>query len=179
MYEFIKSVLEWAENILKINNMEENIMVAVKETDSKVKPTNGLSVIQKTHIPILNARQMAVFMLMSIFNLVMDLVPLLFGEPINPSLVIFNAITTWGSYYFIMFLRSVAPETMADTSIGTLFSGFVKQVTDALMEHKSEDSNLTYLLEKIITWAVREWDVKNEEQLKSTIEYVRSKLKKE
>lgn len=137
----------------------------------------SLSFKQKLHEPILNPIQVTILMAVMIFTVVTNILPILLGLDINPIWVLFCIIMAIVSFAVLTMLRAAYPEQMPDTRITIAFQMFIKQIIDALFEKKGERSDLQTLLERIITWSIREWDVIYQMELADAIEYAKDKFK--
>ena len=134
---------------------------------------------QKIHEPILNPIQITILLLIVVFNVITAILPILMGIPINPIWVVSILIIGIVSYAVLSLLSAAYPEEVPDTRITTAFKIFIKQIIDAMLQNRDEQSDLQALLERIIVWAIREWDALYQMDLKDAIEYAKSKLKKE
>ena len=132
---------------------------------------------QKLHEPILNPIQIIILLLVVVFNVITAILPLLIGIEINPVWCI--TILTIGiiSYAALALLRAAYPEEVPDMRITTAFKVFIKQVIDALTTNKGESSDLKCLLERIIVWSIREWDVIYQMELEDAIAYAKEGLR--
>lgn len=137
----------------------------------------GSSYKERLHEPILNPIQVILLLFVVIFEVVANILPILMGIDINPIWVIVTMSIGIGSFAVTSLLRAAYPEEVLDTRITTAFKMFIKQVIDALISNKEESSDLKSLLERIMVWAVREWDVIYQKELEEAIEYAKSKLK--
>ena len=133
----------------------------------------------KLHEPILNPLQVVWLLLFVLFEVISNIIPILMGLDVNPIYVVVMLIIGIVSYGALAMLRAAYPESVPDTRITAAFTVFIKQIIDALITNKDEHSDLQSLLERIIVWAVREWDVLYEMDLADAIEYAKTKLKKE
>ena len=131
---------------------------------------------QKIHEPILNPIQITILLLIVVFNVITAILPIIMGIDINPVWVITILIIGIVSYAVLSLLRAAYPEEVPDTRITTAFKIFIKQVIDAMFQNRDEHSDLQALLERVIVWATREWDVLYQMDLKDAIDYAKSKL---
>ena len=134
---------------------------------------------EKLHDPILNPIQITILMAIMIFTVVTNILPILMGLPINPIWVLFCIIMAVVSFAVATMLRAAYPEQVPDTRITTAFKIFIKQIIDALLQNKEEKSDFKVLLERIIVWSMREWDVIYQMELQDAIDYYKSRLKQE
>lgn len=143
-----------------------------------VKEENGnkISYKQKLHDPILNPIQVTILLVIIVFEVVMNILPILMGLDINPYWVLATIVIGIVSFAVLTMLRAAYPEQMPDTRITVAFQMFVKQVIDALFANKEEKSDLKSLLERIIHWAVIEWDVLYQMELKDAIAYAKKRF---
>ena len=137
-----------------------------------------ISYKSKLHEPILNPIQVIIYSLIILFEVIVNIIPILMGMDINPYWIMITIGIGIMSFTVTSLLRAAYPEEVPDTRITTAFKIFIKQIIDALISNKEEPSDLRSLLERIIVWAVREWDVSYQEELADAIEYVKSKLEK-
>ena len=131
---------------------------------------------QKLHEPILNPIQITVLLVIIVFEVVANILPILMGLDINPYWVLATMIVGIVSFAILTMLRAAYPEQMPDTRITTAFQVFIKQIIDALFENKEETSDLKTLLERIMVWSVREWDIIYQKDLDEAIKYAKVKL---
>ena len=143
-----------------------------------IENENGskLTYKQKMHEPILNPIQISALLLIVVFEVVANVLPILMGLDINPWWVLSTLIIGIVSYAVLAMLRAAYPEQMPDTRITAAFQMFIKQIMDALFENKEEKSDLKSLLERLMVWAVREWDVIYQMELAESIAYVKKRL---
>lgn len=137
---------------------------------------SNLTYKQKLHEPILNPMQIMALLFIVIFEVVMNIIPILMGLDINPYWVLATIIIGIVSFAVLSLLRAAYPEQMPDTRIIVALQMFVKQVIDALFANEEEKSDLKSLLERIIHWAVIEWDVLYQMELKEAIDYAKKKF---
>jgi len=98
------------------------------------------------------------------------------GLDINPWWVLATLTIGIVGYAILAMLRAAYPEQMPDTRITVAFQMFIKQIMDALFENKEEKSDLKSLLERLMVWAVREWDVIYQMELAEAIAYAKKKF---
>lgn len=137
---------------------------------------NNLTTKQKLHEPILNPIQVTALLLIVLFEVVSNVLPILMGLDINPWWVLATLTIGIVGYAILAMLRAAYPEQMPDTRITVAFQMFIKQIMDALFENKEEKSDLKSLLERLMVWAVREWDVIYQMELAEAIAYAKSKF---
>ena len=130
----------------------------------------------KLHEPILNPIQVIVLLGIIVFEVIVNILPILMGLDINPVWVIVTMTVGIISFAITSLLRAAYPEEVPDTRITTAFKMFIKQVVDAIFADPNDKSDLKSLLERIMVWAVREWDVVYQAELEDAIEYAKSKL---
>ena len=136
----------------------------------------GKSYKDKLHEPILNPIQVFILLGIIIFEVVTNILPLLMGMDINPIWVMVTMTGGIAAFAVTSLLRAAYPEEVPDTRITTAFKMFIKQIVDALITNQTEQSELKILLERIIVWAVREWDVIYQMELAEAVEYARKNL---
>lgn len=139
----------------------------------------NLSYKEKLHEPILNPIQITVLLVIIVFEVVANILPILMGLDINPYWVLATMVVGIISFAVLTMLRAAYPEQMPDTRITTAFQIFIKQIIDALFENKDESSDLQSLLERIMVWSVREWDIIYQKDLAEAIKYAKVKLIKQ
>jgi len=137
-----------------------------------------ISYRSKLHEPILNPIQVVILLGIIIFEVITNILPILMGLDINPIWVIITMTGGIMAFAITSLLRAAYPEEVPDTRITTAFKIFIKQIIDALFTNREEHSDLQSLLERVIVWAVREWDVLYQMELSDAIEYAKAKLEK-
>lgn len=130
----------------------------------------------KLHEPILNPIQVILLLGVIIFETVVSILPLLMGLDINPIWVISTMVGGLIAFAVTSLLRAAYPEEVPDTRITTAFKMFIKQIIDAMFANPEDKSDLKSLLERVMVWAVREWDLVYQEELADAIEYAKAKL---
>ena len=130
----------------------------------------------KLHEPILNPIQVILLLGVIVFETVVSILPLLMGLDINPIWVIVTMVGGLIAFAVTSLLRAAYPEEVPDTRITTAFKMFIKQIIDAMFAHPDDKSDLKSLLERVMVWAVREWDLVYQEELADAIEYAKAKL---
>ena len=131
---------------------------------------------EKLHQPILNPIQVLVLLGIVVFEVVVNILPLLMGMDINPIWLIATMMAGIIGFAITSLLRAAYPEEVVDTRIATAFVNFIKQVIDALFANPDDKSDLRSMLERMMVWCVREWDIIYQEELEAAIEYAKSKL---
>lgn len=131
----------------------------------------------KLHEPILNPIQVLILLGIIVFEVVANILPILMGLDINPIWVMVTMTGGIVSFAVTSLLRAAYPEEVPDTRITTAFKIFIKQIVDAIFANPEDKSDLKSLLERVMVWAVREWDAIYQEELKEAIEYAKAKLK--
>ena len=130
----------------------------------------------KLHEPILNPIQVILLLTVIVFETVVSILPLLLGLDINPIWVVVTMAGGIIAFAVTSLLRAAYPEEVVDTRITTAFKMFIKQIVDLLFANPEDKSDLKSLLERVMVWAVREWDLVYQEELADAIEYAKSKL---
>ena len=131
---------------------------------------------EKLHAPILNPIQVLVLLGIVVFEVVVNILPVLMGMDINPIWVIVTMAAGIVGFAITSLLRAAYPEEVIDTRIATAFVMFIKQIVDALFANPEDKSDLKSMLERVMVWCVREWDIIYQEELEDAIEYAKSKL---
>jgi Trk-type K+ transport system membrane component len=131
---------------------------------------------QKLHEPILNPIQVIILALIMLFEVISNVIPILMGSNVNPYYVLLTITIGIVAYVMLSLLRAAYPEQVPDTRITTAFQVFIKQFIDALFTNKEEQSELKFMLERLMVWAVREWDVIYQMELADAIAYAKSRL---
>ena len=131
---------------------------------------------EKLHAPILNPIQVLVLLGIVVFEVVVNIIPILMGLDINPIWVIVTMAAGIIGFAITSLLRAAYPEEVIDTRIATAFVMFIKQIVDALFANPEDKSDLKSMLERVMVWCVREWDIIYQEELEDAIEYAKSKL---
>jgi len=132
---------------------------------------------QKLAEPILNPKQVLVFCIVVIYEVISNLLPLIFGVDLNLTFVLINIGVGILAFAVTMMLRAAYPKLVPDSSLIGIFKTFFKQIVDALLDNPKEESDLKTLLERMIVWSVREWDVIYQEELADSINYYKKKFK--
>ena len=130
----------------------------------------------KLHEPILNPIQVILLLGVIVFETVVSILPLLMGLDLNPIWVIVTMVGGLIAFAVTSLLRAAYPEEVPDTRITTAFKMFIKQIIDAMFANPEDKSDLKSLLERVMVWAVREWDLVYQEELADAIEYAKAKL---
>ena len=110
----------------------------------------------KLHEPILNPIQVLILLGIIVFEVVVNILPILMGLDINPIWVMITMTGGIVGFAVTSLLRAAYPEEVPDTRITTAFKMFIKQIIDALFANPEDKSDLKSLLERFMVWAVRE-----------------------
>ena len=132
---------------------------------------------QKINEPILNTKQVIVFCIVVIYEVISNILPLAYGVPINWIYVLVNIGIGILAFAVTMMLRAAYPLEMPDTSFIGIFKQFFRQIIDAVSDAKDIDAggDLKHILERMMTWSVREWDVIYQKELQESIDYYHKK----
>ena len=137
----------------------------------------GKTTRQKLHEPILNPIQVTILLVIVVFEVVTNILPYLMGWGTNPIWIMMTITIGIVAFAVLSLLRAAYPEAVPDTRIISAFQAFIKQIIDAMFENREERSDLQSLLERIMVWAMREWDVIYQAELADAIKYAKRKFK--
>lgn len=135
---------------------------------------------QKINEPILNVKKIVALQFVILWEVVSNIIPLLFGVQINPIWIVFNLIAGIITIVIIAIMRAAYPLEVPDATISQAFFLFFKRVVDTVIgyinkeDDTSRDDALS-LLERNIVWSIHEWDILNKEKMQEFIDYYKTK----
>ena len=133
---------------------------------------------QKINTPILSPKQVFLFVVIVIYEVVSSLLPVLEGESINWTTTLINLVIGLLSYAAVMMLRAAKPSEVADIGASQLFQEIIKRVTEVLFNTKIDNTEKIHQLELIMVWVVREIDALYQVEYANLTEYLNSKISK-
>ena len=133
---------------------------------------------QKINIPILSPKQVFLFVIIVIYEVISSLLPVLEGEEINWTVTLVNLVIGLLSYAAVMMLRAAKPSDVVDLGATKLFQEILKRITETLFNPKLDGGEKIHQLELILVWVVREIDALYQTEYASLTEYLNSKISK-
>ena len=133
---------------------------------------------QKINTPILSPKQVFLFVIITIYEVISALLPVLEGESINWTTTLINLVIGLLSYAAVMMLRAAKPGEVADIGASQLFQEIIKRVTEVLFNTKIDNTEKIHQLELIMVWVVREIDALYQVEYANLTEYLNSKISK-
>ena len=133
---------------------------------------------QKINTPILSPKQVFLFVIITIYEVISALLPVLEGESINWTTTLINLVIGLLSYAAVMMLRAAKPSEVADIGASQLFQEIIKRVTEVLFNTKIDNTEKIHQLELIMVWVVREIDALYQVEYANLTEYLNSKISK-
>ena len=133
---------------------------------------------QKINIPILSPKQVFLFVVIVIYEVISSLLPVLEGEDIDWTVTLVNLVIGLLSYAAVMMLRAAKPSDVVDLGATKLFQEILKRITETLFNPKLDGGEKIHQLELILVWVVREIDALYQTEYASLTEYLNSKISK-
>jgi len=133
---------------------------------------------QKINTPILSPKQVFLFVIITIYEVISALLPVLEGEEINWTTTIVNLVIGLLSYAAVMMLRAAKPSQVADIGATQLFQEIIKRITETLFNPKLDNSEKLKQLELILVWVVREIDALYQAEYANLTDYLKSTITK-
>lgn len=138
---------------------------------------NGKTYKQKLAEPILNPKQILIFILITIYEVISNVLPAIIGDEINWAWTIGNLSIGLVGYAATMMMRAAYPKEVPNMSMTNLFQEFIKNVISICLDNKADNSEKINGLERLIVWTVRELDTLYQEEYKNLTEYLQDKYK--
>jgi len=133
---------------------------------------------QKINTPILSPKQVFLFVVITIYEVLSSLLPVLEGEDINWTITLINLVVGLLSYAAVMMLRAAKPSDVVDLGATKLFQEVIKRITETLFNPKLDGGEKIHQLELILVWVVREIDALYQTEYASLTEYLSAKINK-
>jgi len=133
---------------------------------------------QKINIPILSPKQVFLFVIIVIYEVISSLIPVLEGEDIDWTVTLVNLVVGLLSYAAVMMLRAAKPSDVVDLGATKLFQEILKRITETLFNPKLDGGEKIHQLELILVWVVREIDALYQTEYATLTEYLNSKINK-
>ena len=133
---------------------------------------------QKINIPILSPKQVFLFVIIVIYEVISSLIPVLEGEDIDWTVTLVNLVVGLLSYAAVMMLRAAKPSDVVDLGATKLFQEIIKRITETLFNPKLDGGEKIHQLELILVWVVREIDALYQTEYATLTEYLNSKINK-
>jgi len=133
---------------------------------------------QKINIPILSPKQVFLFVVIVIYEVISSLLPVLEGEEINWTVTLVNLVIGLLSYAAVMMLRAAKPSDVVDLGATKLFQEILKRITETLFNPKIDNTEKIHQLELILVWVVREIDALYQAEYATLTDYLNSKINK-
>ena len=137
-----------------------------------------LTKTQKINIPILSPKQVFLFVIIVIYEVISSLIPVLEGEDIDWTVTLVNLVVGLLSYAAVMMLRAAKPSDVVDLGATKLFQEILKRITETLFNPKLDGGEKIHQLELILVWVVREIDALYQTEYATLTEYLNSKINK-
>ena len=137
-----------------------------------------LTKTQKINIPILSPKQVFLFVIIVIYEVISSLLPVLEGEDIDWTVTLVNLVVGLLSYAAVMMLRAAKPSDVVDLGATKLFQEIIKRITETLFNPKLDGGEKIHQLELILVWVVREIDALYQTEYATLTEYLNSKINK-
>ena len=133
---------------------------------------------QKINTPILSPKQVFLFVIITIYEVLSSLLPVLEGEDINWTITLINLVVGLLSYAAVMMLRAAKPSDVVDLGATKLFQEVIKRITETLFNPKIDNAEKIHQLELILVWVVREIDALYQTEYATLTEYLSAKINK-
>ena len=133
---------------------------------------------QKINVPILSPKQVFLFVVIVIYEVISSLLPVLEWEDIDWTVTLVNLVIGLLSYAAVMMLRAAKPSDVVDLGATKLFQEILKRITETLFNPKLDGGEKIHQLELILVWVVREIDALYQTEYASLTEYLNSKISK-
>jgi len=133
---------------------------------------------QKINTPILSPKQVFLFVVITIYEVLSSLLPVLEGEDINWTITLINLVVGLLSYAAVMMLRAAKPSDVVDLGATKLFQEIIKRITETLFNPKIDGAEKIHQLELILVWVVREIDALYQTEYASLTEYLNATITK-
>lgn len=133
-----------------------------------------MKIAEKLKQPQINPRQLLVYVMIQIINVIQGMIPVMIGEDFNATWFVISFIMNNVGYFCIMALRSVAVgEAELDTNLLSVVGNYVSDALGILKDPKTDNTDKIRLFERMTIWTIRQLDELYTEEFKRFTDYIR------
>ena len=131
---------------------------------------------EKINNPILSPKQVMLFVMITIYEVLSALLPALQGEVMNWTTTLINLVIGLFGYAAVMMMRAAKPADVVDVGATKLFQEIIKRITATLFNTTIDNAEKIHQLELILVWVVREIDALYQNEYATLTDYLKAKI---